>query len=127
MELRPVTAADGPKTAGPYAHAMNVVGAKELLFIGGQMGFDQNRVTPPTFEEQAKNAFLNIDRQLRAAGMTKENLVKVTVFLADRKYRDGMRDARNAYLDGHQVAFTCVITRIIDEQWFLEVEAYAAR
>lgn len=127
MELRPVTAADGPKTAGPYAHAMNVVGAKELLFIGGQMGFDANRVTPPTFEAQARNAFLNVDRQLRAAGMTKENLVKVTVFLADRKYRDGMRDARNAYLDGHQVAFTCVITGIIDEQWFLEVEAYAAR
>ena len=57
----------------------------------------------------------------------KANLVKVTVFLADRKYRDGMRDARNAYLDGHPVAFTCVITDIIDEQWFLEVEAYAAR
>jgi enamine deaminase RidA (YjgF/YER057c/UK114 family) len=59
--------------------------------------------------------------------MTKENLVKITVFLADRKFRDGMRDARNAYLDGHQVAFTCVITGIIDEQWFLEVEATAAR
>ena len=127
MELRPITAADGPKTAGPYAHAMNVVGAKELLFIGGQMGFDANRVTPPTFAEQAKNAFINIDRQLRAAGMTKENLVKVTVFLADKKYRDEMRDARNAYLGSHQIAFTCVITGIIDEQWFLEVEAYAAR
>jgi enamine deaminase RidA (YjgF/YER057c/UK114 family) len=127
MELHPITAADGPKTAGPYAHAINAVGASELLFIGGQMGFDANRVTPPTFEEQARNAFINIDRQLRAAGMTKENLVKITVFLADRKFRDGMRDARNAYLDGHQVAFTCVITGIIDEQWFLEVEATAAR
>ncbi|MEZ5924586.1 MAG: RidA family protein [Hyphomicrobiaceae bacterium] len=127
MELRPITAADGPKTAGPYAHAINVCGAKEVLFIGGQMGFDANRVTPPSFEEQARNAFINIDRQLRAAGMTKENLVKVTVYLADCKYRDGMRDARNAYLGGHQIAFTCVVTGIIDEQWFLEIEAYAAR
>jgi hypothetical protein len=49
------------------------------------------------------------------------------VFLADRKHRDAMRDARNAYLDGHQIAFTCIVADIIDEQWFLEIEAYAAR
>jgi enamine deaminase RidA (YjgF/YER057c/UK114 family) len=127
MQFRPITATDGPKTAGPYAHAIAVVDAKELLFIGGQMGFDSNRVTPPTFEAQARNAFENLDKQLRAAGMTKENLVKVTVFLADRRFREAMRDARNAYLDGHQIAFTCVVTDIIDEQWFLEIEAIAAR
>jgi enamine deaminase RidA (YjgF/YER057c/UK114 family) len=127
MELRPITAADGPKTAGPYAHAISVAGATQLLFIGGQMGFDENRVTPPTFEAQARLAFGNVDKQLRAAGMTKENLVKVTVFLADRKHRNAMRDARNAYLDGHQIAFTCIVADIIDEQWFLEIEAYAAR
>jgi enamine deaminase RidA (YjgF/YER057c/UK114 family) len=127
MQLRPITAPDGPRTAGPYAHAIAVTGAKELLFIGGQMGFDENRVTPPTFEAQAKLAFGNIDKQLRAAGMTKENLVKITVFLADRKHREAMREARNAYLDGHQIAFTCVVTDIIDEQWLLEIEATAAR
>ena len=59
--------------------------------------------------------------------MTKENLVKVTIFLSDRAHTDAYRAARDTYLDGHQVALTCVLAGIFDAGWLMEIEAIAAR
>ena len=41
---------------------------------------------PESFEDQARLAWKNVFAQLRAADMTLDNLVKVTIFLSDRKY-----------------------------------------
>ncbi|HEU0222033.1 MAG TPA: RidA family protein [Paracoccaceae bacterium] len=127
MRTRAINAPDGPQTPGTYAQAVLATGAAELLFISGQIGVDRDGVAPPSFEEQARLTWHNIDAQLRAAGMTKANLVKVTIFLADRQYIEPYRRARDAYLGGHQVALTCIVTGIFDHAWLMEIEAVAAR
>jgi enamine deaminase RidA (YjgF/YER057c/UK114 family) len=126
-DITPVHAADGPPDPGSYAMAMSVKGADELLFISGQIGVDQDGVAPSGFAEQAELIWGNIDAQLRAGGMTKDNLVKVTIYLSDRKYTDEYRAARDAYLDGRRVGLTCIITGIFDSAWLMEIEAIAAR
>lgn len=127
MEKRAINAEDAPKPPPSYVQAMHVKDAREYLFISGQMGVDLNGAAPRSFDEQAVLVWNNIDAQLRAAGMTKDDLIKVTIFLSDRKYTEGYRKARDAYLEGRQIALTCIITGIFDENWLMEIEAVAAR
>ena len=127
MQKRAINAPDAAQPPPSYVQAMHLTDAKEILLISGQIGVDGQGVAPATFDEQAALVWGNIDAQLRAAGMTRDDLVKVTIYLADRKYIDGYRRARDAYLEGRQVALTCIVCDIFDESWLLEIEAIAAR
>ena len=65
---------------------MEVSDATRILFISGQIPVTADGSVPESFEEQARLAWANVIAQMRAAGMTLDNLVKVTIFLSDRKY-----------------------------------------
>lgn len=58
--------------------------------------------------------------------MSLDNLVKVTIFLADRRYRGENAEVRRAVLGKRTPALTIVIAGIYDEAWLLEIEAIAA-
>ena len=109
-----------------YAQAMEVSGATRFVFVSGQIPVAVDGIVPESFEEQARLAWANVIAQLRAAGMTLDNLVKVTIFLSDRKYIADYRRTRDEALGGRQVALTTIITGIFDEKWLLEIEAIAA-
>ena len=81
-----VNSTDAPQAVGGYAQAVAVDGARKLLFISGQIPVDRAGHVPASFSDQARLAWCNLEAQLRAAGMSLDNLVKVTVFLADRRY-----------------------------------------
>ena len=127
MEIKVVNAPDAPSTGGAYAQAMHVKSPTEWLVISGQIGVDLDGKAPDSFEAQADLIFSNIDAQLRAAGMSKDNLVKLTYYLSDRKYTEAYRAARRAYLGDREIGLTCIITGIFDSNWLMEVEALAAR
>lgn len=69
----------------------------------------------------------NVDAQLKAAGMEKSDLVKVTTYLADRQYATQNREIRSEFLGAVAPALTVVISGIFDDRWLLEVEAVAAQ
>jgi 2-iminobutanoate/2-iminopropanoate deaminase len=81
---------------------------------------------PADFESQARQAWGNLIAQLKATDMTLDNLVKVTIFLSDRKYIPEYRQVRQEVLAGRPVGLTTIITGIFDEQWLLEIEGIAA-
>jgi enamine deaminase RidA (YjgF/YER057c/UK114 family) len=87
---------------------------------------DDDKV-PESFEDQARLVWRNIDAQLKAAGMSKADLVKVTTFLADRHHTMANREIRSEYLGSIGPAMSVVIAAIFDEKWLLEVEAIAAQ
>ena len=64
--------------------------------------------------------------QLKAAGMTLDNLVMHRTYLADRSYTLVNRAVRSEVLGGRETALTVVIAGIFDEAWLLEIEAVAA-
>ena len=123
--IKPINAKNAPETAGGYSQAIDVTNSSRRLYISGQIPVDQNGNLPESFAEQAGNAWSNVKAQLNAANMTIENLVKITIFLADRKYNQENRDARAAALNGIRPALTVVITDIFDESWLLEIEGVA--
>ncbi|ANW06018.1 RidA family protein [Bradyrhizobium icense] len=109
-----------------YSQALEVSGHTRLLFVSGQipLGIDGN--VPEGFEAQCRLAWRNVEAQLKAAGMTLDNLVMHRTYLADRRYALLNRAVRNEVLGGRETALTVVIAGIFDEAWLLEVEAVAA-
>jgi 2-iminobutanoate/2-iminopropanoate deaminase len=109
-----------------YAMAAEVTGPGRLLFISGQIPESSSGTVPRNFADQALLAWRNLEEVLDASGMTLRNLVKVTTFLSDRKYRDENRRVRERILRDHRPALTVIVAGIYEERWLLEIEAVAA-
>jgi 2-iminobutanoate/2-iminopropanoate deaminase len=77
-----VSGRDVPSGIGPYSPAVR---AGDFLFVSGQPGVDAAtaEAAGPTFGEQARQAFLNLDAVLRAGGSRPELVVSTTVLVAD--------------------------------------------
>jgi 2-iminobutanoate/2-iminopropanoate deaminase len=121
MKIRPIH-----PTGNAYAQACEVSGHQRLLFVSGQVPEDAEQKVPADYRDQYRLAFANVERQLHAAGMTFDNLVKVTIFLSDRKYIAESQGLRASILGERSPALTIVIAGIYDEAWLLEIEAVAA-
>ena len=127
MNRETINAKNAPAPRGGYSQAVKLTDFKTLLFISGQIPVSDDDKVPETFEEQARLVWRNIDAQLKAAGMSKADLVKVTTFLADRHHTMANREIRSEYLGAVAPAMSVVIASIFDEKWLLEVEAIAAQ
>ncbi len=126
MDKMVITAPEAPEAAGGYAQALLVSGASRQLYISGQIPSTRDGTVPESFAEQSRLVWRNIEAQLHAAGMTLDNLVKVTTFLSDRRYAVESRQSRKEILGDRKVALSVVIAGIFDEAWLLEIEAIAA-
>lgn len=125
MQKTPIDATDGPQPVSRYHQAMLVEGATRVLYISGQIPQSKSGEVPAGFDDQARLVWANIEAQLRAAGMTLDNLVKVTFFLSDRSHAMANRRIREEVLGDRDIALTAIITGIFDAAWLLEIEAVA--
>ncbi|MBP1886810.1 RidA family protein [Sinorhizobium mexicanum] len=126
MKRDNINAINAPQPRGGYSQAVSIENIQRLLFVSGQIPMTSDDVLPEGFEAQAGQVWLNIDAQLKAAGMTKANIVKVTTYLADRNHTLANREIRSDYLGALAPAMTLVIAGIFDSGWLLEVEVVAA-
>jgi 2-iminobutanoate/2-iminopropanoate deaminase len=126
VNRRSINAADAPGATGGYSQAVEIVNAARLLFISGQIPVAVDGRVPETFREQCLLAWANVEAQLRAAGMSFDNLVKVTTFLSDRRFADENGNVRRQVLGAYAPALTVIITGIFDPAWLVEIEAIAA-
>ncbi|PTM94325.1 RidA family protein [Mycoplana dimorpha] len=127
MKRENFNAKSAPDPHGGYSQAVVLEGVKRLVLVSGQIPMDSDDKVPEGFEAQARQVWRNVDAQLKAAGMDKSNLVKVTMYLADRQYATQNREIRSDYLGAVAPALTVVICGIFDDRWLLEVEAVAAQ
>jgi len=79
----PITlGADYPAPVGPYSPAVR---AGDFVYVSGQVPRDPRtgELLGATIEEQAEGTLANLQRVLAAAGATLDDVVAVTVYLAD--------------------------------------------
>ena len=124
--IRPLTGDGSPPVEGSYPQAVEVTGPTRWLYISGQIPVAPDGSLADHFTSQCEQVWDNIETQLAAAGMTLDNLVKVTTFLSDRDWALENREVRVRRLAGRQPALTVIITGIFDEDWLVEIEAVAA-
>ncbi|MDY6924871.1 MAG: RidA family protein [Pseudomonadota bacterium] len=126
MSIRPLTGDGSPPVEGSYPQAVEVIGATRWLYLSGQIPVAPDGSLADDFTGQCEQVWDNIETQLAAAGMTLDNLVKVTTFLSDRDWALENREVRARRLAGRQPALTVIVTGIFDEDWLVEIEAVAA-
>jgi enamine deaminase RidA (YjgF/YER057c/UK114 family) len=126
VERRAIDAADAPAPAGGYAQVVEVTDARRLVFVSGQIPAGPDGTVPAGFADQARAAWANVEAQLRAADMTLDHVVKLTIYLSSRDHAMENRAIRREFLGDRKVAMTVVIAGIFDEAWLLEIEAVAA-
>lgn len=100
----------------------------DLLFISGQAAIDQSGriVGVGDFEAQAKQAFENLDRVLRAGGSSLRNVIKVTIFLTDMTNFDRIVKLRGQWFTAPYPADTIVEVRsLYSPDAMIEIEAIA--
>ena len=83
MTAREVVSGDGvPPTIGPYSAAVR---AGDFVYVSGQPGVDPatGEAAGPTLADQARQAMLNLEAVLKAAGSSLAQVVNTTVLVTD--------------------------------------------
>lgn len=120
---------DGWKPAKGYANG--VVARGRTLWIGGQIGWDENQViVSDTFAGQMEQALKNIAAILDAAGGKPEHLVRLTWYVTDkREYLASQRTIGEVYrrvIGRHFPAMTMVVVSgLVEDAAVVEIEATA--
>lgn len=109
-----------------FAMACEVTDASRFLFISGQVPETEDGLVPPDYKSQYRLAWANVERQLKEAGMTFDNLVKANIFLSDRSLIAQSDGLRKEILGNRNPAITIIICGIYHQAWLLEIEAVAA-
>ena len=126
MQIRRINSEAALVPTTGYSQALEVAGHTRMLFVSGQIPVGADGTVPEGFESQCRLAWHNVEAQLKAAGMTLDNLVMHRTYLADRRYIPVNRSVRSEVLGARETALTVVIAGIFDEAWLLEIEAVAA-
>jgi enamine deaminase RidA (YjgF/YER057c/UK114 family) len=126
VELHEHNPSDGVYAAtGDYVHALEVRGAERMLFVSGTMGLDPDGVAGATLDDQLELVWTNIGAILDSAGMTVDNVVRVTSYLRDASYAETNAAARNAALGGRLVPTTAIVVETLVSDWLVEIEVVA--
>ena len=90
------TPVEPPGWARPRGYSNGIAAEGRFLFVAGQVGWDARSDTPrfpETFAEQFDLALANVLEVVAAAGGTPADLVRLTVYLTDkREYVAALRD-----------------------------------
>ena len=116
---------DGLSRPPTYSH---VVKAGNTIYIAGQVAQDEQGqiVGRGDITAQAVQIFENLKKALAAAGADFENLVKITVYVTDPRYREALAEVRNRYLGSALPASTLVVVAgLAQPDYLLEIEAVA--
>ncbi len=114
-----------------YSHGVKVQ-ASSLLFIAGQVGWDeQGRIVSAEFVRQFDQALANLVTVVRASGGQPENIAQLTIYVVDRQeYLSSQKPLGEIYrrrMGRHFPAITLVeVKGLYEEGAKLEIEAIAA-
>ena len=125
MQRRDLNAPDAPHPVAAYTQAIEVSGASRTLYISGQIGQRIDGTIPDDIVEQSRLAWQNLAAQIKAAGMTLDNLVKVTTILPNQQDVATAREARMKVLGDRKPASTLIVADLANPAWKIEIEGVA--
>ena len=119
-----IHAAGAPAAIGPYCHAKR---AGNFLFTSGQLGLDPaTGLLAEGVQAQTKQSLENIGAVLAAAGMSFENVLKTTVFLADMDDFAAVNEVYGQVFHTDPPARSCVAVKTLPKNALVEIEVIAA-
>lgn len=114
-----------PGAIGPYSQAID---AGSFLFVSGQIPVDPVSGTiPEGIIAQTRQSICNIKAILSEAGLSIDNVVKTTVFLADMNDFAAMNAVYAENFTSPFPARSAVAVKDLPKQALVEIEVIAAR
>ena len=121
-----ISTTNAPAAIGPYSQAAEAGG---LIFISGQLPIDPatGNMAPSEIKAQTEASLKNIEGILKAEGLTMQNVVKTTVFMADLGQFAQMNAAYADFFAANPPARATVEVKALPKAALVEIEAIAAR
>lgn len=121
--MKTIVTEKAPKAIGPYSQGMI---AGSMVFTSGQIPADPETgaIVGQNITEQAEQVMKNLGGVLLAAGVTYEDTVKTTCFLADMGDFAAFNAVYEKYFTG-KPARSCVAVKTLPKNVLCEVEAIA--
>lgn len=117
---------NAPAAIGPYSQAIEANG---MVFVSGQLP-----VNPLTGEfaeggikELTYQSLINMKNILAEVGLTMENVVKTTVYLADMADFAAMNEVYASFFTGVAPARSAVAVKTLPKNALVEIECIAVR
>lgn len=115
-----------PTAIGPYSQAIEANG---LVFVSGQLPIDPatGEFAPGGVKELTRQSLTNMQSILAEAGLSMENVVKTTVFLADMADFADMNAVYAEFFPGNCPARSAVAVKTLPKGALVEIECIAAK
>ena len=112
---------------GSYSHQIELTGNERLLVLSGQVGIRQDGTFPEDPLEQLEIAFENVIRNLQAANMRVQELVKLTYYVVGEMDTVKRREVIASKLQGHKPCSTFLyVAGLASPIYKVEIDAWAS-
>src|ERR1041384_1306657 len=114
-----------------YLHGVLAEGGGKLLFIAGQIAWDQDqKIVSDDFVEQFDKALANVITVVKAAGGESDNIVRVVVYVTNKHeylaQTKAVGERYRKHMDKHFPAMVLVqVAGLLDDAAKVEIEAMA--
>jgi len=131
VKVDPVSVPGWPRPSG-YSDGVLVQGDARLLFVAGQIGWDEKRrLVGPDFVAQFRRALENVMAVVKAAGGGPASLVRLTIYVVDKRdYRTRLAEIGEAYRSVLGRVFPAMslvqVADLLEDGARVEIEATAA-
>ena len=119
-----ISTAKAPAAIGPYSQAIQV---GNLVYTSGQIPIDPatGNLVEGGIKEQARQALKNIQAILQEAGLSMENVIKTTVFMADMNDFADMNAVYGEFFSEPYPARSAVAVKTLPKGALTEIEVIA--
>ena len=121
-----INTAAAPAAIGPYSQAIEANG---IVFVSGQLPIDPSTgaFAEGGIKELTRQSLSNMKAILAEAGLTMDNVVKTTVFLADMADFAEMNEVYASFFQGVCPARSAVAVKTLPKEARVEIECIAVR
>ena len=114
-----------PAAIGPYSQGLDI---GNMVFVSGQIPVNaQTGLMADTIEEQTAQSLNNVKNILAEAGLTMDNVVKTSVFLADLADFAEMNKVYETFFTAPFPTRSCVQVAAIPKGAKVEIECIAVK
>lgn len=124
--MKVINTKNAPEAIGPYSQAIEVNG---FVYTSGQLPIDPvtGEFAGSDIKSQAKQSLMNVKAILDEAGMSMQNVVKTTVFLADMTDFAAMNEVYSSYFSEPFPARSAVAVKTLPKGALVEIECVAVK
>ena len=124
--MKAINTTNAPAAIGPYSQAIEACGT---VYVSGQLPIDPatGEFAQGGIQAEARQSLTNIKNILAEAGLTMQNVVKVTVFLADISNFAAVNGVYSEFFQAPYPARSAFAVAALPKGANVEIEAIAVR